>query len=291
MVRHLSPMISFQKVLSFATLLLTCIVSWAVDFDHAHKDWDRVLKKHVLGSNVDYASLAKDTQLLDRYLTQLDAVPRAVVDAWTRDKQLAFWINAYNAFTLRVILDYYPIKTWTFKGLVVPWNSIIQIPGVWKKIKWEVAGQSLTLDHIEHGLIRPTFNEPRIHFAIVCASIGCPSLRAEAITFDKLEDQLEGQTRTYLSNTSKGVLLDYENGRVCVSKLFKWFNEDFDVEAPSGFQLKNQTKKERNALNFIARYLKDPRAWKFLQSPDTDFDYLSYDWSLNELPQNHDAAS
>ncbi|MDG2171001.1 MAG: DUF547 domain-containing protein, partial [Opitutales bacterium] len=185
-------MISFQKVLSFATLLLTCSVSWAVDFDHAHKDWDRVLKKHVLGSNVDYASLAKDTQLLDRYLTQLDAVPRAVVDAWTRDKQLAFWINAYNAFTLRVILDYYPIKTWTFKGLVVPWNSIIQIPGVWKKIKWEVAGQSLTLDHIEHGLIRPTFNEPRIHFAIVCASIGCPSLRAEAITFDKLEDQLEG---------------------------------------------------------------------------------------------------
>ena len=284
-------MSSISKVMLFASLLLSSGVSWAAEFDHAHRVWDQVLKTHVHGSFVDYASLAKDTQRLDLYLKQLDSVTRADVDAWSRDKQLAFWINAYNAFTLRVILDYYPINTWTFKGLVVPRNSIIQIPGVWKKLEWAVAGQSLTLDHIEHGLIRPTFKEPRIHFAIVCASIGCPDLRSEAITYDQLEHQLEDQTRAYLSNTTKGVRMDFEKGRVSVSKLFKWFNEDFDVMAPSGFKAGGRSKKERNALNFIARYLRSPRGWELLQSADTDFDFLSYDWSLNELPKKNDSAS
>ena len=266
-------------------------VSYAVDFDHAHSDLDVLLKTHVHGDRVDYASLSKDSGLLDQYLKRLDSVSRAAVDAWPRDQQLAFWINAYNAFTLRVILDYYPIKTWTFKGLVVPRNSIIQIPGVWKKLSWEVAGQSLTLDHIEHGLIRPDFQEPRIHFAIVCASIGCPDLRAEAFTSDKLEEQLEDQARTYLSNTSKGVRVQREKQRVSVTKLFKWFNEDFDVPAPEGFQLNGRSKKERNILNFVAHYLTDPSEWELLQSSELDLDFLSYDWSLNDVPQKHESSS
>ena len=260
-------------------------------FDHTHADLDAVLKDHVHGSVVDYASLSKDTRVLDRYLGQLDSVTRDEVDAWSRDKRLAYWINAYNAFTLRVILDYYPIKTWTFKGLVVPRNSIIQIPGVWKKLTWEVAGQSLTLDYIEHGIIRPEFNEPRIHFAIVCASIGCPDLRNEAFTYEKLESQLDEQTRIYLSNTSKGIKIERDDKRVCVSQLFKWFNEDFNVDAPSGFQSRHRSKKVRNVLNFVAHYMSDPEVLQLLQSPEVDLEYLSYDWSLNEVSPSHDPAS
>ena len=282
---------SLFKVWLWVVLLIFSSAGYAVDFDHTHRTLDLVLKKHVHGDRVDYASLSKDSSLLDQYLKQLNSVPRATVDSWSRDQQLAFWINAYNAFTLRVILDYYPIRTWTFKGLVVPRNSIIQIPGVWKKLKWEVAGQTLTLDHIEHQLIRPTFKDPRIHFAIVCASIGCPDLRAEAFTFDKLEPQLEDQTRTYLSNTSKGASIQHDKNRVSVSKLFSWFNEDFEVLPPKGFEATRRSKKELNILNFIAHYLTEPRSWELLQSSEVDVDFLSYDWSLNEVTPNHEPSS
>lgn len=291
MIRSFIPMVSKSKYWLLVTWLILSGGVSAYAFDHTHEDLEAVLREHVHGSLVDYESLAKDTQLLDAYLSRLNSVTRNEVDSWTRERQLAFWINAYNAFTLRVILNYYPIKTWTFKGLVVPRNSIIQIPGVWKKLTWEVAGQSLTLDHIEHGIIRPNFNEPRIHFAIVCASIGCPDLRAEAFTDEKLEVQLEDQTRTYLLNTSKGVKFELSKSRVCVSQLFKWFNEDFDVKPPEGFQAQHRNEKVRNSLNFVAHYFNDSLVWEVLQSPDVDLEYLSYDWSLNELPSEHDSAS
>ncbi|MCB1122660.1 MAG: DUF547 domain-containing protein, partial [Verrucomicrobiae bacterium] len=197
---------------------------------------------------------------------------------------LAFWINAYNAFTIQSILDHYPIKSWTIKGLLVPRNSIIQIPGVWKKLKWEVAGQNLTLDHIEHGLLRPVFREPRIHFAIVCASIGCPDLRSEAYTFDKLEQQLKDQTRRFLLNPEKGVRFDYEGRKICVSQLFRWFSEDFPGKEHATPEFGSRPVKERNILQFISGYLTDPEQQTLISDPEVDLDYLPYDWTLNELP-------
>jgi hypothetical protein len=126
-----------------------------------------------------------------------------------------------------------------------------------------------------------------MHFAVVCASIGCPNLRPEAFTFDKLEAQLEDQTLSYLSS-AKGVKLDFEKNRVCVSQLFNWYTGDFVQDPPTGFRIGKRSEKERIAFQFISHYLTELRAWELLQSPDTEFDFLSYDWSLNELPPKDD---
>ena len=269
-------LISFWLLLASASRLLG-------EFDHSHILWDQVLKAHVRDALVDYRALSENSVLLDRYLKQLNSVSRSTVDSWSREHQMAFWINAYNALTVRVILDYYPIKTWTFKGLVAPRNSIIQIPGVWDKLTWTVAGESLTIGHIEHGILRPDFREPRIHFVIVCASIGCPDLRAEAYTYDRLNEQMDEQTRLYVSNQNKGVKLDFEKKEVSVTKLFKWFTEDFVVDAADRVTVRNKSNDGRIALKFISHYLNEGPTRALLQSKDTDFGYLSYDWSLNEI--------
>jgi hypothetical protein len=279
------------KISFFLSLFLSLGHGLLAGFDHSHKDWDTVLDAHVHGTLVDYAALSKDSSGLFRYLGQLNSISLAEVEGWSREQQLAFWINAYNAFTVQAILDHYPIKTRTIKGLVVPKNSIIQIPGVWKKLQWEVAGESLTLDFIDHGLLRPKFMEPRMHFAIVCASIGCPDLRSEAFTFDQLDTQLEEQTRKYLANPEKGVKFEFDKKRICVSQLFKWYNEDFLVTPNTGFKVEQRNEKERITFQFISHFISDPRARELLKSKGTDFDYLSYDWSLNELPQLDDPAS
>lgn len=273
----------FPRKLSFIFAFPLLFVGGAQGaFDQGHALWDQVLRAHVEDGLVDYQALVTDSSQLNQYLDQLNSVSKHEVDSWPREQQLAFWINAYNALTVRAILDHYPIETRTLKGLFVPKNSIIQIPGVWKKLTWAVAGQSLTLDHIEHGLIRPHFKEPRIHFSIVCAAIGCPDLRSEAYTSDKLEAQLEEQTKHYLSDETKGVRIDFENRQIWVSHLFKWFTADFEGEAPPGFFVKNQSNTARIALRFISRYRRKPAEWELFQTKDVDFDFLSYDWSLND---------
>ena len=255
-------------------------------FDHSHKDWDTILNTHVHEALVDYSKLSEDNSMLSNYLNQLNSVTLEEMDDWSREQQLAFWINAYNALTVQAILDHYPIKTRTIKGLVVPKNSIIQIPGVWKKLQWKVAGELLTIDHIEHGILRPKFGEPRMHFAIVCASIGCPDLLSEAYTFDQLDRQLEEQTRKYLTNADKGVKFDFEKKRVCVSQLFNWFSDDFLVTPDTRFMVERRNEKERIAFQFISNFITDAHSRELLQSKDTDFDFLSYDWSLNEFHQS-----
>lgn len=264
--------------------LLTVVCTREVSaFDHDHTNWDSLLQEHVFGGLVNYRSFLGDEARLGKYLSGLDSVSRREVDGWGRNEQLAFWINAYNAFTVRVILDHYPIETWTFKGLVVPRNSIIQIPGVWKKLSWKVAGQSLTLDQMEHSIIRPNFDEPRIHFSIVCASVGCPDLRSEAFTSSKLESQLQEQAVGYLHNANKGVRFDFEKNRIRVSQIFKWFTEDFVIESAEPDGLPYQSGDAKIILNFIKAYFTDQKYQALLQSKDLDFEFLSYDWSLNEF--------
>ena len=148
---------------------------------------------------------------------------------WTEKQKLAFWINAYNAFTIKAIIDHYPIeRSFTLIGIFyAPKNSILQIPGVWKKLKFNALGQEVTLDHIEHGILRKEFNEPRIHAAINCASISCPDLRSEAYVADRLEGQLSDASGLFVNNKFKGVYVDKKKNKVKVSKIFKWFGEDF----------------------------------------------------------------
>ena len=150
-------------------------VNPAQTFDHNYLAYARVLSDFLVGHRVDYKRLAKNRGGLDDASEELSAVSAVALNGWTREQRLAYWINAYNLLTLRVIVDHYPIQGSWFS--VYPRNSIRQIDGVWDEITWQVGGRTLTLDEIEHRILRPRFNEPLIHFAINCAAVSCPPLR------------------------------------------------------------------------------------------------------------------
>jgi uncharacterized membrane protein YdjX (TVP38/TMEM64 family) len=222
-------------------------------FDHAA--FDALLRRYVDGDGfVDYRGLQGEHAALDGYIA---AVGAANFDALTRDEKLALLINGYNAFTLRLILDHYPI------------DSIRSIPDAkrWNAKRWTIAGRTYSLDQIEHELVRPKFSEPRIHFALVCAAVGCPKLRNEAFTGERLEDQLEVQTREVHAG---GRWFDYEPGssEVRLTRLYDWYGGDFKQQAGS-------------VLAFAARY--SPELKRTLDAgKKPKVRWLDYDWSLNE---------
>ncbi|MBI4370984.1 MAG: DUF547 domain-containing protein [Elusimicrobia bacterium] len=252
-------------------------------FDPAHFAWEQVLQAHVRDGRVDYKGLRSHPEALDRYLDSLAALRPAEYDSWSREAQLAFWINAYNALTVKAVLDHYPIKP-SWQGWVrYPKNSIRQIPGVWDKLRFRVMEREVTLDEIEHGTLRARFKEPRVHMALVCASIGCPPLRGEAFTGTKLDAQLDDQAGRFLRSKDK-FRIDRDAGVVYLSPIFQWFGGDFmQAYAPSlGFG--GRGAEEGAALNFISRSLgEDDRA--FLANGGFKVRYLDYDWSLNERPR------
>ena len=174
-----------NSVLSPAVLALAMIVLSALPasaFDGAHARYAAVLREHLRGGLVDYKALKAAPAELDAYLAALAAVKPAEYEAWPRADKIAFWINTYNAYTLKAILDHYPIKPNWRASLRYPKSSIRQVPGVWDKLKFRVMGRELTLDGMEHDILRKQFNEPRAHMALVCASLGCPVLRPEPYT-------------------------------------------------------------------------------------------------------------
>ena len=222
-------------------------------FDHS--TFDALLRAHVDGAGyVDYAGLAERQDELDAYLASLASAP---IDDLGRDERLALLINAYNAFTLRLILDHYPIA------------SIRDIPADerWQAVRWSLAGTEYSLDQIEHELVRPNFREPRIHFALVCAAIGCPPLRAEAFTGERLESQLEEQT---IYSHSHDRWMRYEPGAdvVWLTSLYQWYGGDFEQVAGS-------------ILAFAARY-DENLASDLAAGHEPEVRFLDYDWSLNE---------
>jgi len=227
-----------------------------VTFDHGA--FDKLLSETVENGRVDYATLKRLKARLDVYLATLaDAKPERM----TRDGALAFWINAYNAFTLKLIVKHYP-------GV----KSITDIPDAWKKKDWRVAGKKRSLDEIEHRIIRKEFAEPRIHFALVCASISCPGLSRKAYTAENLKAQLDRETRRFLADTSKGAKVVIERGRPPVLELslvFKWFKDDFRKSAGS-------------VLEFVLPYL-PAKARESLRARKNEVRiiFLDYDWRLN----------
>ena len=165
----------------------------AAAFDHAHTPYAKVLRQFVQTPFVDYAALKNERSALDASVDAFAQPSIAEEQAWPREQRLAFWINAYNAFTLRAIVDHYPIKgSWLS---LQPRNSIRQIDGVWTTIAWQAAGRRVTLDDIEHKILRAQFKEPRIHFAINCASISCPPLPPEPYLAPTLDAQLDAAAR------------------------------------------------------------------------------------------------
>lgn len=223
-------------------------------FDHAQ--FDALLKTHVDRDGwVNYEALDRDTDKLDAYLA---SIAQADLPALSRDERLALLINAYNAATLRLILDHRPLK------------SIMDIPEQkrWKAERWTIGGRRTSLDALENEWTRPEFKEPRVHFALNCASIGCPPLRPEAYTAARLDRQLDDQTR-HAMRSDRWLKISDVGATVHATKIFEWYAADFG-------------KTERDRLTFIARYA-PPVAKRLAAKQPVELAYLDWDWSLNDL--------
>ena len=164
-------------------------------FDHS--ELDALLKKYGSGDRIDYAALKADRAGLDAYLDRVAKLPDSAVAKWPRAEQMAFWINAYNAWTLRTIVDHYPIQGSSFSRF--PKSSIRQLDDPWKT-NHTVAGVQRSLDDLEHKILRAEFKDPRIHAAVNCASVGCPPIRLEAFTAARLDEQLDDQMRKFVAD-------------------------------------------------------------------------------------------
>lgn len=241
-------------------------------FDHA--DWDALLKKHGKGDRVDYAALKADRAALDAYCDRIAKLPADAVAKWPRADQMAFWINAYNALTLRTIVDAYPIKGSGLSALRFPSASIRQLDDPWGK-KHTVASTQRSLDDLEHKILRPNFKDARVHAAVNCASVGCPPLRLEAFTGDKLDAQLDEQMRKFVADPTRNTV-DPVKKKIELSSIFDWFGEDFGTKQKGAAG-------ERALLAWLEKY--GPAEWKpFLEKFDPDdVDFRDYDWALNDV--------
>ena len=257
------------------TLLLLCS-SLAAALDHSHAAWDALLKKHVRyatggnASRVDYAGFARERPALKALLADYSRVTRAEFDTWSKPQQQAFLYNAYNAFTIEKILTRYPnIKS------IRDFGNVFGNP--WKDKFFTLFGQPSYLDQIEHEILRKdgVYDDPRVHVAVVCASIGCPMLRNEPFTADRLEAQLEDAMRRFLSDRSRN-RYNAQARRLEVSKIFDWYGKDFE-RGHRGYTSVRAT---------LARYadqLADrPEDRAAIRDPGVEVAFLDYDWALND---------
>ena len=247
----------------------------------SYESFERVLENFVDEKGfVDYQELKLKISGLEAFLLELETLKNQEYKSWSEEEKIAFWINAYNALVLKVVLDNHPIQSSFFKSLKYPKNSIRQISGVFGKIKFPVMGKRMTLADIEHRILRKEFQEPRIHMALVCAALSCPLLRREPYIGDLLNEQLEDQVRTFLSDP-QNFSISREKRQIYLSSIFKWFGEDFIPvnESETGFRSRNR--KESAILYFISlRIPEEDRG--FLKKASYRIKYMHYDWSLNE---------
>ncbi len=221
-----------------------------------HSTFDKLLKKHVNDKGlVNYKGFKADVKVLDQYLDMLSKNPPA--SSWGKNEEMAYWINAYNAFTIKDVVKHYPIKS--IKDI----GSAIQIPFVttpWAEKFFTIGGEKMSLDNIEHGTLRKKYNDPRIHFALVCASISCPRLRNEAFTADKLEAQLNDQGSDFLNNPAKNKI---SKDASKLSKYFDWYKGDWKDGGQS-----------------VVKWVNKYSTTKI--NDNTKIDYMDYNWNLNE---------
>jgi len=226
--------------------------------------YQRLLRRHVapgvvdgIRSNlVDYGALAADPD----YARALEDFAAADPARMSRTERFAFWINAYNLMALETVVDRYPMRSIKDGGnLLFP---------IWKKDVATVAGKKRSLDEVEHSILRPEFGDPRVHFAIVCASLSCPDLRAEPYVPERLDAQLDDAARAFLANETKGMAVSGKGDGARVSQIFKWFGDDFA------------------AVGGATAFLRAHAAAAFAHSMETlgpaGLSYLEYDWSLND---------
>lgn len=244
----------------------------STSFDHSHAAYTELLQKHVVvydegrRSVVDYAALQKDEPALNAYLQNLADVSVDQYRSWSEDQQLAFLINAYNAFTLELIVDHYESFASGERESIRDLGGLFY--SAWEREVVELLGKMRTLDWVEHKTIRVYFDEPRIHAALVCAAMSCPKLRAEAYTPTTLDAQLDDQMRTFLSDRS---LNGIDAQGLYLSRIFDWYEEDFgDL---------------RDYMRQYADVLADDKAEREALMGDIRIRYTDYNWNLNS-PSN-----
>ena len=268
-----------RHLLASSTLLMMAAAvapgAWAqAAFDHSHMAFTALLKKHIVlldggkASQLRYAGMAADAAALKAYTDSLSAVGSAAFNAFTKPQQMAFLINAYNAFTIELILTRYP-KLASIRDL----GSLLANP--WKPKFIKLLGTEMSLDNIEHDTLRAKgrFDDPRIHFAVNCASIGCPMLREEAFVADRLEAQLEEQTLRFMSDRSRN---RYADGKLQLSKIFDWYSIDFK----SGYKGINSL--PAYAARYASQLADAPADRERIKAAEVDISFLDYDWKLND---------
>lgn len=259
-----------------AALLMLVSVSVSgtqnTSFNQTHAAWSELLSRHVQwnaegsASTVDYAGFARDSKALDRTLDAMSKIERGTFHAWTQSDREAFLINAYNAATVKLILSRYP-KLESIKDL----GGLFSSP--WKKEFVDLLGERRSLDSIEHQLLRGArdYRDPRIHFAVNCASIGCPALRPEAYVGSRLDAQLQDQTSRFLRDRSRNQLAA-DGESLQVSRIFDWYAEDFQAHTGG---VSTFLADHADALGLDAAQSRQLRAGKL------PIGFTDYDWSLN----------
>ncbi len=274
---------AFALVLAFAACLMTPHAAAQSANSFSCEAYDRLLREHVDAAGlVDYRGLQSDRAVLDAFVASLGGVDPAAFEQWDRADRLAFWINAYNAITLVRILDELPADGAASDDSAGPLKSIRQIHGVWTTLTTRVLGRDMTLDQIEHEVLRKEFNEPRIHAAIVCAAKGCPPLRPESLRADTLDNQLDDQVARFLG-ASHRFRIDREKNVVYLSPILKWFAEDFVAKYGHLGPIRGHNANDSAALHFAKRCVSAGDA-AYIDSAEYRVVYLNYDWSLNEQP-------
>jgi hypothetical protein len=252
-------LISRISSLLLLLILVSChspVVGKAGSTPPSHQLWNELLKTHVKPNGlVDYKGFIREKPKLESYLKLLseNAPDRS---KWSKNEQLAYWINVYNAYTVKLIVDFYPTKSIRDLG---PRIKIPLIKDVWHYKFFKIAGVDMSLDEVEHSILRKEFEEPRIHFAINCASVSCPPLLNEAFVASNLENQLMRVTTTFVNDPSRNKI---SSQSAQLSSIFSWFKGDFT--------------KKGTLIEFLNRYS------KVKISPNARISFLDYNWNLNE---------
>lgn len=244
---------NYVKTLLFSSILLWCTIGTTIHAQDTtanegnlpnHKLWTTLLQKHVSNQGqVSYKGFLNDRPSLKQYIDELaHHFPQS---NWTRSEVLAYWINTYNALTIDLVLEYYPLQS--IKDIFRPWHKSL----------WQLGSQRYDLDAIEHDILRP-MGDPRIHFAIVCASKSCPKLLNRAYTGPQLEAQLDQASCDFINDPNKNYITKDE---IKISKIFRWFGKDFEQNG--------------DLIDFLNRYS------TVKISNTAKKKYLNYDWSLN----------
>ncbi len=239
------------------TILMTILLVTALSATASARDvidhgpFDEVLSSYVNAEGqIDYEGLKKSEGDFAKFQAYVEAVAKADVKG-SKKARLAFYLNAYNAMVIHSVINHLPTK------------SVMKVDGFFKKEKHRVAGKKMTLDHLEHKVIRPTFKDARVHFALVCAAKSCPPLKKKAFTEKNVERMLEKNTKAFIPRATK---VDKESRRVTTSQLFNWFKKDFVAD-------------EGSVKAYLARYI--PEHAEFLAKGEYEVKFSRYDWALN----------